>query len=93
MTPRIGNRSHRRIYYMILSHTEKAEVTEASMNQCLDDLAYEARNNEERVLAFPLVDKWRDPISWATWYDAIHNRFYYSGIQIRVMEYYYFSTR
>ncbi len=76
---------------MLVRHTERAETTEDLMNQCLDDWAYEARNNEERALAFPLVDKWRDPITWATWYDAIHTRFYYSNIQIRLMQFYYLS--
>ena len=91
MTSRFGNRSHRRTYYMILAYTEKHEVTETAMQQCLHDLSHVARNNEERNLAFPLVEKWRNPIPWARWYDAIHEAFSYSGIQIRVTEYYYLS--
>ncbi len=89
MTPMFGNRTHRRTYYMILAYTERHEVTERAMQQCLHDLAHVARNNEERNLALPLVDKWRNPIP--KWYDAIHDAFSYSGIQIRVMENYYLS--
>ncbi len=60
---------------MILAYTERHEVTEKAMQQCLHDLAHVARNIEERNLAFPLVDKWRNPIPWPKWYDAIHDAF------------------
>ena len=91
MTPRFGNRSHRRTNYMVPAYTEKHEVTEKAMQQCLHDLAHVARNNEERNLAFLFVDRWRNTVPWPKWYDAIHEAFSYSGTQIRIMEYYYLS--
>ncbi len=58
MTPSFDIRNDRRTYHMVVSYTEKHEVTEKAMQQCLHDLAHVAHNNEQRILAFPLVDRW-----------------------------------
>ena len=46
----------------------------------------------ETSLAIPLVDKWRDPIPWETWYRLLHDNFLYSGIQVLVPDYYYLTV-
>ncbi len=87
--PRFSSRTHRRVYYMVLRATEHSPIDVHDAENCVYDLFCKARANGETTLAVPLVERWRDPIPWDTWYRLFHDNFLYSGIQVLVPDHYY----
>ncbi len=90
--PRFGSRTHRRIYYLVLRVTEQSAILLNDAENCVYDLLCRAKANGEASLAVPLVDKWRDPLPWDTWYRLLHDNFLYSGIQLLVPDHYYLTV-
>ncbi len=90
--PRFSSRTHRRIYYLVLRATEASTIMINDAENCVYDLLCRAKANGETSLAFPLIDKWRDPIPWETWYRLLHDNFLYSGIQVLIPDHYYLTV-
>ncbi len=90
--PGLTSTSRRRIYYLVLRPTERHPLKEKAVQDCVYSLLCMARGQKEKCLAFPIVDKWRDPVPWPTWYRLLHDSFRYQHIGIKVLEYYYLTT-
>ena len=90
--PGFSSRTHRRVYCLVVRTSEQSTITMNDAENCIYDLFCRAKTNYETYHTVPLVDRWREPIPWDTWYRLLHDNFLHSGIQILVPSRYYLTV-